>query len=161
MKTFVRIVQTLFALGVCLGVGVAQADAAKGKVYAEQAAHKMKVGDLGKAEMLYAQAMQEEPANLDFPLSLAELYIQQHRYDDAQKILKQSDTRYYRYWKTKGILLQSLQKPEQAISAFKRALQLPGGKSDAYMLTCLQSHYESIGDSARRKQMENLLEMVE
>ncbi len=160
MKTLMLITQSAIVLGASLFSVMTFANTDKAQALVAQAAYKIKTGNPGKAEMLYAQALQEDPTNRDIPLSLAELYIQQHRYDDAEQSLIKGDTQYYRFWKVKGILHQVRNEKSQAIAAFEKAIQLTGGKSDAYILTCLQTHYESIGNSAAKKQMENLIDMA-
>jgi thioredoxin-like negative regulator of GroEL len=132
------------------------ADQAKAKEFSDKAKQKIQTGDIGKAELLYAQALQEEPNSSEIALSLAEFYIQQHRYDEAEIMIAKGDVNHFHYWKTKAILYQSTGDQPHAIAAFEQALNV-GGKEDTYILSGLQMHYEANGDSARKKQMENLL----
>ncbi|MES2637012.1 MAG: tetratricopeptide repeat protein, partial [Pseudomonadota bacterium] len=132
------------------------ADQAKAKDFSDKAKQKIQTGDVGKAELLYAQALQEEPNSSEIALSLAEFYIQQRRFDEAEKMIARGDVNHFHYWKTKAILYQSTGDQPHAIAAFEQALNV-GGKEDTYVLSNLQMHYEASGDSARKKQMENLL----
>jgi tetratricopeptide (TPR) repeat protein len=149
----------------CIAMGVvitsvcatyAVADNAKAQDFAQKARQKIQTGDSGKAELLYAQAMQESPTNSDIALSLAELYIQQRRYADAERIMAKTNVNNVHYWKTKGIWYQSQGNQPQAIAAFEKSLSF-GGKEDAYIVSILQMHYETNGNGAGKKQMENLL----
>jgi tetratricopeptide (TPR) repeat protein len=156
-KTFISIASGLVMSSAYIPFAVA--DHAKAKAFSEQAKQKIRTGDTGKAELLYAQALQEEPNSSEVALSLADFYIQQHRYDDAEKMIAKGDANNFHYWKTKGILYQSKNDQPHAIEAFEQALKV-GGKEDTYVVSYLQMHYEAMGNSAQKRQMENILSAI-
>lgn len=121
----------------------------------KQANEKMQMGDSGKAEQFYMQALQESPDNLEIRLSVAEFYIQQSQYQEADNIITNADQKNYRVWRAKSILLLSQGKENESILALEKAFNL-GGR-DLYILQRLQTYYEMTGNRARQKQIENNL----
>jgi Tfp pilus assembly protein PilF len=156
LHTIINIV-TILVVGT--EVQYVSADSVKARAFTDRATQAIKMGDSNKAELLFAQAMQEDPKNNVFLLALADFYVQQHRFVEAEQLIVSGDQKDYRLWKTKAIMHQVKNEPTLAISAFEQALSL-GGKADRYILTCLQVHYEKIGDAVRKKQMEHLLSAV-
>lgn len=133
------------------------ADSAKAQVFVEKAQQKLARGEVSSAELFYAQAMQEDPNNSNISLAVADLMVQQRRYEEADQLIEKSDINNYRRWKSKGMLYQSKGDQPHTVEAYEKALTLGGGKEDAYLLNYLQMYYESNGNTARQQQMENLL----
>jgi len=147
---------SLLSLPVSAGPAEAQA-------YAAEAAQKLAMGDVAKAEILYAQAMQESPSDVGISMSLAELYISQQRFDSAKSLIDaalQTAATDYRPWKTQAIYQRVQGNEARAIRSFERAFSL-GAKSDRYVVANLQQHFEATGNKARKQQMDNLLQALD
>lgn len=128
----------------------------------EEGRTKLQFGDPAKAELLYAQAMQEAPNDAGYAMAMADLYITQRRFESAATLindaLKTRDSD-YRVWRTLGSYQQAQGDQSAAIASFEKAFAL-GGQDDPYVLTTLQQHYEKTGNTTRRKQMESHLQPV-
>ena len=147
---------TCLLLCICCSIQNSFADDQEAFSLIKQASKKMQMGDSGKAEQFYMQALQESPANLEIKISVAEFYIQQARYAEAENIITNADQKNYRVWRAKSILLLSQGKEKESILALEKAFNL-GGR-DLYILQRLQTHYEMTGNRARQQQIENNLQ---
>lgn len=133
------------------------------RAYAAEAERKLAMGDVARAEILYAQAMQEAPNDVAFAMSLAELYITQQRFESAKSLIDaalQAHQQDYRAWKTQAVYLRAKGDESQALQAFERAFSL-GAKEDRYVLVNLQRHFEATGNTARKRQMDNLIQALD
>jgi len=153
-----------FALSALLlsSSGVALASDASASALAVQARAQLDAGNVTRAELLYAQAMQEAPGDVGLSMTLAEIYIAQRRFDEADRLIattllvQPSD---YRIWKTRGQLQRAQGNEAGAISDYEKAFSL-GGREDMYVLQNLQQHYEKTKNDGRKKQMENNLQSL-
>jgi len=78
-----------FALSALLlsSSGVALASDASASALAVQARAQLDAGNVTRAELLYAQAMQEAPGDVGLSMTLAEIYIAQRRFDEADRLI--------------------------------------------------------------------------
>lgn len=127
-----------------------------------QAQAELGAGNITRAELLFGRAMQELPNDVGPAMSLAEIYMSQHRFDEAERLIAktlQTQSADYRVWKAKGQLQRAQGNESEAIADYEKAFSL-GGKEDAFVLQSLQQHYEKTGNAVRQKQMENNLQWL-
>jgi tetratricopeptide (TPR) repeat protein len=132
----------------------------KKETFVQQAEQKMRMGDVGKAELLYMHALQQSPTDANIASAVAEFYIQQHRVAEAEKLINAADQSNPHVWRARSLLFQAQGDDAKSITALEKAFAL-GGDTDIFTLTRLQQHYEATGNTARQKQMENLQQAVE
>lgn len=139
--------------------GLCHASEANARKFSAQAKAQLDAGNISRAELLYAQAMQESPNDTTLSMQLAEIYISQRRFDEADRLIaktQQSQPSDYRVWKARGELQLAQGNEAGAIESYEKSFSL-GGKEDAFVLQNLQQHYERTGNATRKKQMENNL----
>lgn len=160
--TFSKSQWLVITVVVLMGATAVHAGPNEAKKLFEQGRAKLQFGDPAKAELLYAQAMQEAPNDMGYAMAMADLYITQRRFDSAATLINdalkthESD---YRVWRTLATYQQAQGNQSGAVASFEKAFAL-GGQDDPYVLTTLQQHYEKTGDTTRRKQMESHLQPV-
>ena len=158
-----KVIKIFAALGaLLLSNSVCFSSEASARKLSERARSELDAGNITRAELLYAQAMQESPNDVGLSVQLAEIYISQHRFDEADRLIaktQQAQPSNYRVWKARGELQRAQGNDADAIASYEKAFSL-GGKEDAYVLQNLQQHYEKTGNSTRKKQMENNLQYL-
>lgn len=163
IQTEARVCRVIRFVSVCLlsSVYANFAYAGDGDVYFDKGRVALRHGDSGTAERSFQRTLYKEPAHRQAMQSLVDLYIAQHRYEDAMAIMNRWQEQMGedgRLWTRKAFIYDLTGRQQEATRAYATALDL--APEDPEVLAHAAGHYYAIGDRARAEGLSEMHKRV-